>query len=202
MNKFDKIYSIITDHEKRISDLNIRLDNSEKQINEYERKFQKYNTVIKQLKSRVDNNEKYLSALIFVCQFSWSLIDNNILKEEAKDKFVDDLDKETLDNYVDIDSLDKDPESNFTVKANNYTDCFCTVPYCDSSISRISEIDSINIGDLNIKLNKKDEEKPQRLRVKNVVYNPFKYSKEQIYAVYKYLKTIIEKDSNLSKYIG
>lgn len=183
MNKFDKIYSMITDYEKRISDLNTRVNNSEKQINEYERKFQKYNTVIKQLASRVDNNEKYLSALIFVCQFSWSLIDNNILKEEAKDKFVDDLDKETLDNYVDIDSLDKDLN-------------------CVPSINRISEIDSINIGDLNIKLNKNDEEKPQRLRVKNVVYNPFKYSKEQIYAVYKYLKTIIEKDLNLSKYIG
>lgn len=199
MNKFDKIYSIITDYEKRISDLNTRVNNSEKQINEYERKFQKYNTVIKQLKSRVDNNEKYLSALIFVCQFSWSLIDNNILKEEAKDKFVDDLDKETLDNYVDIDSLDKDPKINFTVNAN---DCFCKVPYCVSSINQISEIDSITIGDLNIKLNKNDEEKPQRVRVKNVIYNPFKYSKEQIYAVYKYLKTIIEKDSNLSKYIG
>lgn len=200
MNKFNLICDKFGEFEKQFFDLSDKVEKLEKENNEYKNKIKQSNDVIKQLKSRVDNNEKYLSALTFISCFTWREITNDILQEEAKNKFVDELDKETLDNWVNINSLDENSENKITISVQDYY-AKSFVPYYTPVSTPAPEIDSINIGDLNIKLNKKDEEKPQRLRVKNVVDNPFNYSKEEVYAVSKYLRKIIEKDTDLSKYI-
>lgn len=178
-------------------------------IKEFNRIGDIYRDRINSLTIRDKYNKEYIRALTFLNWFDWDKLYSQTLVKEAKNKLLKDLYYSQTDAvYGDVNQINKDDNTidieyistgkhnvKDTLKASGTGTLYCVnsgnVSICNADYKTLTACYPTK------------EEKPKYNYddyVKAVVNAPYKFNKETVYKVYKYLLEVIDKDKITSKY--
>lgn len=178
-------------------------------LKEFNRIGDIYRDKINSLAIRDKYNKEYIKALNFLNWFDWDKLYSQTLVKEAKNKLLKDLYYSQTDAvFGDVNQINKDDNTidieyintgKRKVKDNIVTShgslyCVNTSGNASLCVANHSVMDTYYPH---------KEEKPKYNYddyVKAVVNAPYKFSKETVYKVYKYLLEVIDKDKITSKY--
>lgn len=139
---------------------------------------------LKDFCKKIKANNEYQTALDFLVWFKWDELASEKLIKETRDTLIDTLRYELPeDPYMSERLIDAiaNPQSKTSI-CDYYRPIFTT--YADNTSMQLLEPSKHTYEDY----------------VKAVVANPFKYSKETRYKVYKFLQDVLEKNKIITKY--
>ena len=178
-------------------------------ITEFNRIGDIYRDRINSLVIRDKYNREHIKALNFLNWFDWGKLYSQTLVKEAKNKLLKDLYYSQTDAvFGDVNQINKDDNTidieyintgKHKVKNNVVTSHGSL--YCVNTNGTLSTCVSSDYITSSCCSHKEEEPKySYNDYVKAVVNAPYKFSKETVYKVYKYLLEVIDKDKITSKY--
>lgn len=201
--------------------VNDKIDNAIRDVNKYTESeikevVGKLNDNLSLLKDTINilitenhNLENYVKALNYISHFYIDDLYSSKLQQEVYDKLIAEVVPVTIYQTKSLNKIDKlkvyykDDEKNVNyITTSNWgtinTCSYSTVDLVDETTSNISRALDDTLSKFFNK-NKKPKHKHEEY-VMAVIEDPYEFDKETVYFVYEYLKDVVKKDREISKY--
>lgn len=196
---------------EKIRSLEYWADKSSKDIENLQNKNKELSTIdeCRRLRQNIESDiqlmREYNKALAFLNWFDFSRLASQKLAQEVFDKKWEDLTiSKTFNSYSYLFPEEVKITNTYindttiqlgSIGESPYSKSFSCCSNLDNNV-----YDSIQINDVNIKLNKKQEKIKYEEKIGCVCEKPFNYDESVVIAVYEYLKDILNKNKLILKY--